>query len=110
MKKVMVNVKSKWETRDVMFKAIVEDDGAIKWESNGSYLMDDVISKVIENGFTDFSVEATRTKRDAQVSKEIEEYKKRSRSYSESEMSEMRCAFGKGAKVIDVLTGQEINL
>lgn len=112
MKVVVVNTKDRWSSKDFLSNAIVEEDGAIKWESNGRYLMKDTMENVIANGFNEFSVEATNRKRDAQNSRFIQEYKERTEKvgYSNEEIQEMRNAFGKGAKVVDVLTGKVIEL
>lgn len=89
--------------------AIVEEDGAIKWKSNGRYLMDDFCEKLEYAGY-DFSREATKLARDAQNSRFIEEYRKSYKGPSTEELSEMRAAFGRGTKVVNVITGETIQL
>lgn len=110
MKKVQVNAKEKWEMVDCIYDAIVEDDGAIKWESNGNYLMEDVMNNIIANGFTEFSKEATLAKREAQVKELLSNYRKNYKGPTEEQLAEMRAAYGYGAKVIDVITGDVITL
>ena len=94
-------------------EAIVEEDGAIKWKLSGNYLMDDFCEKLEYGGYA-FSREATRAKREVQNDEAIEQYKKaRANMTAEQkaeEMFEMRAAFGEGATVIDVLTGERIQL
>lgn len=88
--------------------AIVEDDGAIKWVSNGHYLNKDTMQKVIDNGFTDFSVEATNKKRDIQDTEWLKNYRKNYKGPNEEELFEMRAAFGPGKTIVNVLTGTTI--
>lgn len=108
--KVQVNLKDRWSKRDRFVTAIVEEDGAIKWESNGSYLMNDTMKTIRENGFEDFSEEATAKKRDAQIEERLAYYRKTRRGYSGEELEEMRNAFGEGTVVVNVITGEEIVL
>lgn len=110
MKKVMVNTKDRWDSRDHFSEAIVEDDGAIKWECNGHYLMNDTMQNIIENGFTAFSVAATQEKREAQNAAFFSSYRKQRRTISQEELAEMRAAYGTGVTVVDVISGQEITL
>lgn len=87
-------------------EATVEEDGAIKWNSNGQYLPADCCEKLVYGGF-DFDNEATATKRAEQTAKTIEQYRKARAEYgySKEEIAEMRNAFGKGT-VVDVFTGK----
>lgn len=91
--------------------AIVEEDGAVRWISNSNYIPDDYCEK-LEYGGYNFSREATRIKKDEQQSKFAEEYRERMKNYkpSEEELYEMRCAFGEGAEIVDIITGQKIFL
>ena len=91
--------------------AIVEEDGAIRWISSGNYIPDDYCEK-LEYGGYNFSREATRIKKDEQQSKFAEEYRERMKNYkpSEEELYEMRCAFGKDVKIVNIITGQKIFL
>lgn len=89
--------------------AIVEESGAIRWKSNGSYLMDDFCEKLEYAGYL-FSREATRNARQIQVKKELEEYRRNWTEPSAEEKEEMRAAFGAGTTVVDVLSGRKIQL
>lgn len=91
--------------------AIVEEDGAIKWKSNGNYLMDD-FCEVLEYASFPFSRENTAKKREIQNEEFFESYRKaqEGRTYSQEELFEMRSAFGEGTVVVDVVTGKEIRL
>ena len=89
--------------------ATVDADGAISWNCNGNYLMDDFCEKLEYAGYQ-FSRTATAEKRDEQTRRFIEEYKKNQAEPTEEELAEMRAAFGAGAKVVDVISGREIQL
>lgn len=89
--------------------ATVDENGAISWKSNGSYLQDDYCEKLEHAGY-DFSREATRAARQAQVETELADYRRNRRGPSAAERMEMQAAFGKGAKVVDVLSGDTIQL
>ena len=87
----------------------VEEDGAAKWKSNGSYLPADVIEKLIFAGADFFSAEATAAKRDAQIAEFLGNYRRNHRTTAE-ERTEMEAAFGKDTTVVNVLTGEKIKL
>lgn len=89
--------------------ATVDENGAISWKSNGSYLMDDLCEKLDFAGYP-FSWEATKAARAEQVDRELTEYRRNYRGPSEAELREMRAAFGEGATVVDVLSCREIRL
>ncbi len=86
--------------------ATVEADGAIKWNSNGRYLMDDFCEKLEYAGF-DFSREATAKKRDMQNEESLAEYRRNYKGLSAEELAEARVAFGEGTTVVNVLTGDK---
>ena len=89
--------------------AVVDENGAISWKSNGSYLMDDFCEKLEHAGFP-FSREATKAARDAQVARELAEYRENYRAPSDDELKEMRNTFGEGTTVVDILAGVAIHL
>lgn len=89
--------------------AAVEADGAIKWNSNGRYLMDDFCEKLEYAGYP-FNREATAKKRDAQNEESIAEYRRNYRGLSGEELAEARAAFGEGTTVVNVLTGERTRL
>lgn len=86
--------------------ATVEADGAIKWNSNGRYLMDDFCEKLEYAGY-DFSREATVKKRDAQNEESLAEYRRNYKGFSAEELAEAREAFWEGTTVVNVLTGDK---
>lgn len=89
--------------------ATVDENGAISWKSNGSYLMDDLCEKLEYAGYP-FSREATKNARQLQVAKELDEYRKNWTEPSAEEKERMRAEFGTGTTVVDVLAGRRIKL
>lgn len=60
----------------------------------------------------DIDRDATAAAREIEVDAELAEYRsaRRQSGYSAAELNEMRAAFGPGAVVTDILTGQTITL
>lgn len=90
-------------------EAEVDVDGAIRWNCNGRYLMDDFCEMLEYAGYP-FSREATGKKRDAQNAEELAEYRRNYKELDEETLAEARAAFGEGATVVDVLTGEKTKL
>ena len=90
-------------------QATVDADGAIRWESNGRYLMDDFCEKLEYAGYA-FDREATAKKRDAQNAESLAQYRRNDRGLSGEALAEARAAFGEGATVVNVLTGRKTRL
>lgn len=75
----------------------------------GRGLMDDLLEQL--SMVTDkVNVEATRAAREAENAVFLAEYRARSKSPSAEELVEMRAAFGPGATVTDVITGEKITI
>ena len=89
--------------------AAVEPDGAIKWNSNGRYLMDDFCEKLEYAGYA-FSREATAEKREAQNAESLAEYCRNDKGLSGEALAEIRAVFGEGTTVVNVLTGRRTRL
>ena len=89
--------------------ATVDEDGAISWKCNGNYLMDD-FCEIVEYARYNFSRLATAQKRDKQNDEFIAEYRKNYNGPTEEELYEMRAAFGEGATVVNILTGESIRV
>lgn len=87
-------------------EATVEADGAIRWNSNGRYLMDDFCEKLEYAGYP-FSREVTGKKRTAQNEETLAEYRSRHRETDAETLAEARAAFGKGTTVVNILTGEK---
>ena len=88
----------------------VEADGAAKWISSGNYLPADVVEKLTFAGADFFSAKATAAKREAQTAAFLDSYRKNYTGPSAEERMEMEAAFGKGTTVVNVITGEEIQL
>lgn len=86
--------------------AAVEADGAIKWNSNGRYLMDDFCEKLEYAGYA-FSREATAKKREVQDEESLAEYRRNDKGFTGEALAEARAAFGEGVTVVNVLTGKK---
>ena len=89
--------------------AAVEADGAIRWNSNGRYLMDDFCEKLEYAGYG-FSREATAEKRETQIAESLAQYRRNDRGLSGETLAEARAAFGEGTTVVNVLTGRKTRL
>ncbi len=90
---------------------ITIDEFGIARNCIGRVLMSDMLEKLLL--VTDrVNAEATKEAREAEVKKTITEYKEfRSKEgYSEEELKEMKAAFGPGTKVVDILSGQTIQV
>lgn len=81
------------------------------WKSNDHIPMSDMLKKWKYLN-KEFDYELSLEKHNEQTHEEIEQYKNRMKNYvpSEEELYEMRCAFGKGTEVVDIFTGQKINI
>ncbi len=90
-------------------QAAVDADGAIRWNSNGRYLMDDFCEKLEYAGYA-FSRVATAEKREAQNAESLAEYCRNDRGLSGETLAEARAAFGEGTTVVNVLTGRRTRL
>ena len=92
--------------REAETKAEVDEFGAIKWRSNGRYLMDDFCEK-LEYACYPFSRKATARAREEADRVFIEEYRKEDHTPSAEMLAEMRAAFGEGAIVVDIFSGKK---
>ena len=89
--------------------AITIDGAGVARNCIGRALMDDLLEKLLlVTGKADSA--ATRAAREAEVQADLESYRASRKAPSAEELAEMRAAFGKGAKVVDALTGKEIQL
>lgn len=85
------------------------DENGIARNCIGRILMADMLEKLAL--VTDeVDTAATTAAREAEVAKELAEYRAAKRSHSAEEMAQMRAAFGPGATVVDILSGEKITL
>jgi len=89
--------------------ATVDPDGAIRWNRNGRFLMDDLCEKLEYAGYG-FSRQATAKKRDKQNEESIAEYRRNHKGLSGEALAEARAAFGEGTTVVNILTGERTTL
>lgn len=98
-----------WVKTDLQAGKITIDENGVARNCIGRVLMSDMLEKLVM--VTDkASVEATTAARDKEVSESLVEYRKNARPATKEERMEMRAAFGKGTTVVNVLTGEEIDL
>ena len=88
---------------------ITIDEDGIARNCIGRVLMDDQLERLayVTNKV---NVEATHAAHEAEVARELEEYRRNKKPATAEEIAEMRAAFGPGAKVTDILTGETITL
>ena len=95
--------------KDLESGKITIDEKGIARNSIGRVLMSDLAEKV--SYITDrIDLEATKEARSEAVSQELTALRNNARPATEEEKDEMRAAFGKGQTVINILTGERINL
>ena len=88
---------------------ITIDEAGVARNCIGRALMDDLLEKLIL--VTDKADSAaTRAAREAEVQANLESYRASRKAPSAEELAEMRAAFGAGTKVVNVITGEEIQL
>ena len=88
---------------------ITIDENGVARNCIGRVLMSDMLEKLTY--VTDkVNAENTKAARDEEVSRELEEYRRNYKGPSEEELLEMRAAFGAGTEVVDIITGQRIQL
>lgn len=84
-------------------------DGVVRWKSNDRIPHDDMLEKMEYIG-CEFDRIKSNEVRDQEVAVELAELRKQKYTPSEEELNEMRAAFGAGATVVNVLTGEKIYL
>ena len=88
---------------------ITIDETGVARNCIGRALMDDQLEKLLL--VTDRADSAaTRAARETEVKADLESYRANRKAPSGEELAEMRAAFGEGAKVVDIITGEEIQL
>lgn len=86
---------------------ITIDDNGVARNCIGRVVMSDMLEKIAL--VTDkVDTVATTFARETEVEESLREYRANRHPYSAEELAEMRAAFGPGARVINVLSGEEI--
>lgn len=94
---------------DLQAGEITIDENGVARNCIGRVLMSDMLEKLAM--VTDkVSVEATTAAREQEAEESLAKYRKNARPVSEEERREMQAAFGKGTAVVNVLTGEKIEL
>ncbi len=110
-KKAALEKIDKLQTQADSGEILLDQSNAAYWKSSGNYLPRDVAEILLHTTFK-FNYENTLLAAKKQTEKFIEDYKKRMANYKpdEEELVEMRAAFGEGATVVNVITGQRIKI
>ena len=88
---------------------ITIDENGVARNRIGRVLMSDMLEKLTY--ITDaVDAGATAAARGEEVSQSLTAYRASAKPASEEEKNEMRAAFGKGQTVVNILTGERINL
>ncbi len=89
--------------------AYQDDEGVWRWKSSNNVPFEDMLEAW---GLDDDTMQKCIAAREKDNAEFAAEYRKRMENYvpSDEEMFEMRAAFGEGAKVVNVITGKEIQL
>lgn len=95
--------------QDIESGRITFKDG-VAYNCIGNVLMDDLAEVVEYIAPEGFSRESTRVAREEECHKWAEEYRSRPQRISDEDIYEMRAAFGSGETVIDIISGQKIQL
>jgi len=88
-------------------------DGVVRWQSNNNVPFDDMLQDFALLGLIDEETVARSAEaRQADDDTFFAEYRRQMANHvpSDEEMFEMRAAFGEGATVVNVITGQKYNL
>jgi len=83
----------------------MDDDGAVRWLSNGRVPPADIIDFWAYLGLP-VNVAACTRKRDAETARFLAEYRANARPPSREERIEARAAHGPGVRLVNVITGK----
>lgn len=88
---------------------ITIDENGVARNCIGHVLMADLMEQLLM--VTDRAdATATAAAREAEAERELAQYRTAKRPHSAEELAEMRAAFGSGTTVVDVITGEKIEL
>ena len=103
----------KMEERQINGEILFGADGVVRWKSNNRVMPSDCRVVLSKTAYRDlFDEEASKAAEEAETAAFLQSYRKRqaNRRISAEERYEMQAAFGKGATVVDVITGRTIRL
>ena len=84
---------------------LLDENCAAYWKSNGQYIPSDCVEKLKHTGFL-FDAEATNEAEHRQIAEFMNRNRNKKSKLSDEERFELRAAFGKGAKIVNVITGE----
>jgi hypothetical protein len=87
----------------------VVTDGIVRWDSNGQVPPKDVVEEMLAGqAITTNEYLASGRARDTETAKFLDAYRTRMANHvpDAEELYEMRAAFGEGAEVVNIITGQ----
>lgn len=101
--------REKLENAEKIKDAYQDDEGVYRWKSNDRVPFSDMLECWNLDADTMEKCVAAREKDDAEF---LADYRERMKDYvpSDEEMFEMRAAFGEGETVVNVITGETIQL
>lgn len=89
----------------------VSATGVARWVSNDRPLFADTVALIIAMGFGDgIDPAATARAQEKDTAAFLAAYRENPPAYDAEQLHEMRAAFGEGAEVVNVVTGQTIQL
>ena len=101
----------KMEERQITGEIFFGADGVVRWTSNNPVMPKDCREILSHTVYRDlFNEDASRAAEEAETTAFLEAYRKNYKGPGEEEKVEMRAAFGTGATVVDVITGERIRL
>ena len=101
----------KMEERQINGEIFFGADGVVRWTSNNRVMPKDCREILSHTVYRDlYSEDASRAAEEAETAAFLDSYRKSYKGPSEEECMEMEAAFGKGATVVNVITGKRIRL
>lgn len=87
-----------------------DDQGVFRWESNNAVCPLDACRDYGIAALPGYDSGAQQTARDKETKAFLDAYRKTPRQYTAEQRAEMRNTFGRGAKVINIFTGQSVRV
>jgi len=106
--KELMMIDAKYKSQFYIDETNSATGAVIRWNSNDRIPFEDMLQNFVDAGW--ITAQELRNSVEQRVEEDriaIEQYRKNRRAPSAEELFEMRAAFGAGARVVDVLTGEE---
>jgi hypothetical protein len=94
-------------------KNVSVKNNVVRWISSGHVPFEDMLQRMVDDGFiTREQLHVSITQRETDVELSLARYRKAQENHvhSDEELYEMRAAFGKGAVVVNAITGKRTQL